>query len=158
MKLWYGVKSMRVLLQRVTRGTVTVDGETIGAAARGLVLLVGVTHGDGQAEARKLAQKVANLRIFEDEESKFNRSLLDVGGEALVISQFTLYADARKGRRPSFTDAARPEQAEPLVAQFAQALREAGVSHVATGKFGARMLVEIWNDGPVTIWLDTQEM
>jgi D-tyrosyl-tRNA(Tyr) deacylase len=137
---------------------VTVDGETIGAAARGLVLLVGVTHGDGQAEARKLAQKVANLRIFEDEESKFNRSLLDVGGEALVISQFTLYADARKGRRPSFTDAARPEQAEPLVAQFAQALREAGVSHVATGKFGARMLVEIWNDGPVTIWLDTQEM
>jgi D-tyrosyl-tRNA(Tyr) deacylase len=130
----------------------------MGASARGLVLLVGVTHGDGEAETRKLAQKVANLRIFEDEEGKFNRSLLDVGGEALVVSQFTLYADARKGRRPSFTDAARPEQAEPLVDQFAQALRESGVSHVATGQFGARMLVEIWNDGPVTIWLDSQEM
>ncbi|HEX8682919.1 MAG TPA: D-aminoacyl-tRNA deacylase, partial [Ardenticatenaceae bacterium] len=105
MKLWYGVKSMRVLLQRVIRGSVTVDGETIGAAAHGLVLLVGVTHGDGEAEARKLTQKVANLRIFEDEEGKFNRSLLDVGGEELVVSQFSLYADARKGRRPSFTDA-----------------------------------------------------
>ena len=148
---------MRILLQRVTRGSVTVEGETVGAVERGLVLLVGVTHGDGEAEARKMAQKVANLRIFEDEEGKFNRSLLDVGGGVLVVSQFTLYADARKGRRPSFVHAAPPERAEELVEAFVAALRAAGVA-VETGRFRAVMSVEIHNDGPVTIWLDTDEL
>lgn len=148
---------MRVLVQRVRCGTVRVGEEVVGAIDDGLVLLVGVTHDDGEAEALKLAQKLVHLRIFEDEAGKFNRSLLDTGGGALVVSQFTLYADARKGRRPSFTDAARPEQAEPLIAFFAQQLRALGVPHVATGRFGASMLVEIHNAGPVTIWLDSRE-
>ncbi|MDQ4077494.1 MAG: D-aminoacyl-tRNA deacylase [Chloroflexota bacterium] len=149
---------MRVLLQRVSRGSVEVAGEMVGAIGQGLVLLVGVTQQDGEAEAEKLAYKVAHLRIFGDEEGKFNHSLLDVGGEALVVSQFTLYADARKGRRPSFIDAARPEQAEPLVDYFAEQLRKLGVARVATGRFGAFMLVEIHNQGPVTIWLDSDAL
>jgi D-tyrosyl-tRNA(Tyr) deacylase len=144
---------MRVLLQRVREASVTVEGEVVGAIGQGFVALVGVGHADGEEQAAWLAKKVAGLRVFEDEEGKFNRSLLDVGGAALVISQFTLYADSRKGRRPSFTDAAPPEVAEPLVARFADLLRAEGVP-VEMGVFGAMMLVEIHNDGPVTIWLE----
>jgi D-tyrosyl-tRNA(Tyr) deacylase len=149
---------MRVLLQRVTHGSVTVNQEIVGDIGAGLVLLVGTTHTDTEAEAVKLAQKIIHLRIFEDEDGKFNRSLMDVGGELLVVSQFTLYADARKGRRPSFTDAARPEQAEPLIEFFVQSLRSSGVKKVATGQFGATMQVVIHNQGPVTIWLDSNDL
>ncbi len=144
---------MRIVVQRVQRAAVSVGGQPIAAIGAGLVVLVGVAHGDTEAEADWLARKVVGLRIFEDAEGKMNASLLDVGGEALVVSQFTLYADARKGRRPSFTDAALPEQAEPLVAHFARVMAESGVA-VQTGLFGAHMLVEIFNDGPVTIWLE----
>ena len=146
---------MRVLLQRVRRGAVTVAGEEIAEIGRGVVLLVGVTHGDTPAEAEWLAKKVAELRIFENEAGRFDRSLLDVGGSALVVSQFTLYADTRKGRRPSFTRAAPPEMAEPLVDHFARALAELGVP-VQTGRFSAHMLVSIENDGPVTILLERE--
>jgi D-tyrosyl-tRNA(Tyr) deacylase len=149
---------MRVLLQRVSRGSVTVDGQVTGSIGLGFVVLVGVTHGDTQAEADGLAKKVANLRVFEDEAGKMNRSALDVGGGVLVVSQFTLYADARKGRRPSFTDAAPPEMAAPLVDLFAARLRAEGITRVEMGVFGAMMQVEIHNDGPVTIWLDSDEM
>lgn len=149
---------MRVLLQRVTKGSVTVENEVVGQVGGGLVLLVGVTHSDGEAEAQKLARKVAHLRIFEDEAGKLNRSVLDIGGEVLVISQFTLYGNARKGRRPSFINAARPAQAEPLIEYFMAQLQEHGISRIATGRFGASMLVEIHNDGPVTIWLDSDEL
>lgn len=148
---------MRILLQRVSYASVVVEGEIVGEIGAGFVLLVGVTHRDGEAEATKLAQKVVNLRIFQDEDGKFNRSLLDEGGELLVVSQFTLYADARKGRRPSFTDAARPDHAEPLITFFAAHLRSLGVPKVATGRFGATMQVTIHNQGPVTIWLDSAE-
>jgi len=144
---------MRVLVQRVRRAAVSVAGQTVAEIGPGLALLVGVTHSDSQAEAEWLARKVVGLRIFEDAEGKMNAGLLDVGGEALVVSQFTLYADARKGRRPSFTDAAPPEQAEPLVEHFARAVSECGVK-VQRGVFGAHMLVEIFNEGPVTIWLE----
>lgn len=144
---------MRVLLQRVSKASVSVDGEVVGAIGQGFVALVGVGHGDGEEEARWLARKVAGLRVFEDAEGKFNLSLGDVGGSVLVVSQFTLYADARKGRRPSFVDAAPPEIAQPLVERFAELLRGEGVP-VAEGVFGAMMLVEIHNDGPVTIWLE----
>lgn len=149
---------MRVVLQRVTRGAVVVDGATVGEVDRGYVLLVGVGHDDGEAQARWLANKIAGLRIFEDDDGKFNRSLLDVGGGCLVVSQFTLFADARRGRRPGFTEAAPPESAAPLIDRFAALLREAGVAHVAMGVFGAVMQVEIHNDGPVTIWLDTEAL
>jgi D-tyrosyl-tRNA(Tyr) deacylase len=144
---------VRALVQRVRRASVTVDDRVVGAIGPGVVVLVGVTHGDTEAEAEWLARKVAGLRIFEDAEGRMNAGLLDVGGEALVVSQFTLYADARKGRRPSFTDAAPPQVAEPLVAHFAHALAQAGVA-VQTGAFGAHMLVKIHNDGPVTILLE----
>lgn len=149
---------MRLLIQRVTHARVTVagetvGGETVGAIGPGLVILVGVAPGDGEPEARWLAQKTVGLRIFEDTKSKMNASLLDVGGAALVVSQFTLYADTRKGRRPSFTDAAPPEIAEPLVERFAALLRERGVP-VEMGVFGATMQVEIHNDGPVTLMLE----
>ncbi|MFQ6059374.1 MAG: D-aminoacyl-tRNA deacylase [Anaerolineae bacterium] len=144
---------MRAVVQRVREASVTVDGEVVGQIGLGVVVLLGVTHDDTEAQARWLANKVANLRIFADEAGKFNRSLLDVGGQALVVSQFTLYGDARKGRRPSFTKAAPPEIAEPLCDQFAQFLRETGV-HVETGVFRAMMLVKIFNDGPVTIILE----
>jgi len=144
---------VRALVQRVRRASVTVDDRVVGAIGPGVVVLVGVTHGDTEAEAEWLARKVAGLRIFEDAEGRMNAGLLDVEGEALVVSQFTLYADARKGRRPSFTDAAPPQVAEPLVAHFAHALARAGVA-VQTGAFGAHMLVEIHNDGPVTILLE----
>jgi D-tyrosyl-tRNA(Tyr) deacylase len=149
---------MRVLLQRVTRGSVTVDGQITGQIGQGLVLLVGMGEGDSEAVVDRLAEKVANLRIFSDADGKFNLSLLDVGGGALVVSQFTLYADARKGRRPSFTNAAGPDLARPLCDRFAQRLRELGVPQVGCGVFGAHMDVEIHNDGPVTIWLDSAEL
>ncbi len=144
---------MRVIVQRVSKGSVSVGGEIAGAIERGVVVLVGVTHGDTEEQAEWLARKIAGLRIFEDSAGKMNAGLLDVAGAALVISQFTLYADCRKGRRPSFIDAARPEAAEPLVERFAQALRDHGVP-VEMGVFGAHMLVEIHNDGPVTIFLE----
>lgn len=144
---------MRILLQRVKKASVTVDGEVAGAIGQGYAILVGVGHGDGEEQATWLAKKIAGLRVFEDDDGKFNRSIQDVGGSALVVSQFTLYADARKGRRPSFVDAALPEAAEPLVERFADLLRAEGVP-VEMGVFGARMLVEIHNDGPVTIWLE----
>ncbi len=144
---------MRTVIQRVQRGSVTVAGRLVSEIGRGFVILVGVGHGDGNPQADWLAEKIANLRVFEDEAGKMNRSLLDVGGGALVVSQFTLYADAQKGRRPSFTDAAPPEEAEPLIQYFAQKLASFGVP-VQTGVFRAEMLVEIHNDGPVTILLE----
>lgn len=146
---------MRVLLQRVSRGSVSVSGEVVGEVGRGYVLLVGVGEGDTQAEADKLAEKVVNLRLFPDEEGKFDRSLLEVGGGALVVSQFTLYGDASKGRRPSFVAAARPEVAEPLCDYFAQKLKGLGLGVVGTGRFGAAMRVELVNEGPVTLMLES---
>jgi len=144
---------MRIVIQRVRHGRVSVNGEIIAEIGQGVVILVGVGPADGEEQARYLVEKIANLRIFEDEHGKINRSLLEVGGSAIVVSQFTLYADTRKGRRPSFTDAALPELASPLVERFAEMLREQGVE-TQTGQFGAHMLVEIANDGPVTIWLE----
>lgn len=147
------ITTMRALLQRVSRASVTVDGTTISSIGTGLLILLGVGHGDGEEQAVFLAEKIANLRIFEDAQGKMNLSVLDVAGEALVVSQFTLYADAERGRRPSFTEAALPSVAEPLVNRFTELLRERGV-HTLTGAFGEHMSVEIWNDGPVTIWLE----
>ena len=147
--------ALRVLLQRVSEGSVSVDGTEAGRIGRGLVLLVGVGPGDTEEEARWLAKKTASLRIFEDAKGKMNLSLQDVGGEALVVSQFTLYADTQRGRRPSFVGAARPEDAEPLVDFFAEELRGLGIP-VGTGVFGAHMHVEINNDGPVTIMLERE--
>ncbi len=146
---------MRVLLQRVSRGQVTVDGQIVGAVDLGFVALVGVTHGDTRADAELLARKTAHLRVFEDNAGKMNLSALEVSGGVLVVSQFTLYADARKGRRPSFVDAAPPEIAAPLVEHYAACLRAEGIGRVEMGVFGAMMQVEIINEGPVTIWLDT---
>ena len=144
---------MRVVLQRVTHGSVTVDGQTIAEIGHGLVILLGVGPEDGDEQIAYLVNKIAHLRIFEDDQGKINRSVLDVGGSALVVSQFTLYADTRKGRRPSFTKAAPPEIASPMVARFAQLLSEAGVP-TQSGEFGAHMQVEIHNNGPVTIWME----
>jgi D-tyrosyl-tRNA(Tyr) deacylase len=144
---------MRALIQRVSSGKVSVDDQAIARIGQGLVILLGIGHGDGEEQAVFLAEKIANLRIFEDAQGKTNLSVLDVGGEAIVVSQFTLYADTRKGRRPSFTDAALPDLAAPLVERFAELLRGHGVP-TQTGQFGAHMLVEIHNDGPVTIWLE----
>ena len=149
---------MRAVIQRVREGRVSVEGVTIGRIGPGLVILLGAGPEDGQAEADRLADKIANLRIFADAEGKTNLSVLDVGGEALVISQFTLYADCRKGRRPSFIHAALPDIAAPLVDYFADRLRQSGLNRVETGEFGAMMLVEIHNDGPFTIVLDTDEL
>ncbi len=144
---------MKIVLQRVKEAEVTVGGETAGRIGPGLVLLVGVGHDDGEEQARYLAEKCLHLRIFEDDEGKMNRSLLDIGGQILAISQFTLYGDTRKGRRPGFTDAAPPEQAEPLYERFVEFLREGGAT-VETGRFGQHMLVRIHNDGPVTLILE----
>ena len=144
---------MRIVLQRVRQAKVSVSNQAIAQIGPGVVLLVGIGPNDGEEQARYLAAKIANLRIFEDQDGKINHSLLDVGGEAIVVSQFTLYADTRKGRRPSFTDAAAPQIAQPLVEQFAALLVEQGVP-TQSGEFGAHMLVEIANDGPVTIYLD----
>ena len=146
---------MRALLQRVSRSQVAVEGDVLGAIDEGLLILLGIGRDDGEDEARWLASKVVNLRIFEDEQGRFDRSLLDVEGSALVISQFTLYGDARRGRRPSFSHAADPVIAEPLVDRFCQLLRDEGVERVETGRFGAHMMVELVNDGPVTLWLDS---
>jgi D-aminoacyl-tRNA deacylase len=144
---------MRLVLQRVRHGKVSVEGRLVAEIGSGLVILMGVGHTDTEATARALAEKTAFLRIFEDEQGKMNLSVRDVGGAAIVVSQFTLYADTRRGRRPSFTDAAMPDLARPLVERFAALLAEQGVP-TQTGEFGANMLVEIDNDGPVTIWLE----
>jgi D-tyrosyl-tRNA(Tyr) deacylase len=144
---------MRVVLQRVSRASVTIEGKTAGAIERGFCLLVGFTHGDTEATVDWMAEKVAGLRLFSDLEGKMNLGLDEVGGAVLVVSQFTLYGDAAKGRRPSFVDAARPEQAIPLYERFVAALRDRGLE-VETGEFGAHMMVEIHNDGPVTLILE----
>lgn len=148
---------MRAVVQRVTETAVEVEGEVVARIGPGLCILLGVGEQDSPAEAEELAVKIAQLRIFRDAAGYFNRSILDVEGEALVVSQFTLYADCRRGRRPSFSAAGRPEMAEPLVEHFVQALRAAGVP-TQTGVFGAMMQVEIHNDGPVTIVLDTEDL
>jgi D-aminoacyl-tRNA deacylase len=145
---------MRAVVQRVSRARVTVDSQRIGEIPRGLLILVGVGHGDTSTVAMNMAERIANLRIFEDDQRKMNRSLLDVKGSALVVSQFTLYGDARGQRRPSFVAAAPAEQANKLYEEFAEALRRLGIT-VATGIFGAMMSVELVNEGPVTILLDS---
>ena len=147
---------MRLVLQRVSRASVSVSEETVGAVSHGLLVLIGVREGDDEATARRLATRTAELRIFEDAEGRFNRSLLETGYSALVVSQFTLYGDTRKGRRPSCNDAARPEVAEPLVEAYATALESLGVT-VARGRFGAHMQVELVNDGPVTLVIDSAD-
>jgi D-tyrosyl-tRNA(Tyr) deacylase len=144
---------MRIVLQRVKHSRVSVEGRTVAEIGPGVTILLGIGPQDGEEQARFLVEKIANLRIFEDEQGKINRSLLDTGGQALVVSQFTLYADTRKGRRPSFTDAAPPEIASPLVDRFVELMNSAGVP-TRSGEFGAHMLVEIANDGPVTILLE----
>ena len=144
---------MRVVLQRVNQGRVTVEDRTVAEIGLGLVILLGIGPDDGVEQIDYLVNKIANLRIFEDHQGKINLSVLDVGGDAIVVSQFTLYADTRKGRRPSFTDAAPPDIANPLVDQFAEKLAAQGVP-TQTGEFGAHMHVEIHNDGPVTILME----
>lgn len=145
---------MRVVLQRVNRAAVRVDGETIAEIGKGFLVLVGVKAGDSEKDAEYLAEKCRGLRVFEDEQGKMNLALSDAGGKVLAVSQFTLYGDCRKGRRPSFTDAAPPEEGERLYEHFVSRLRESGI-HVQTGKFGAKMEVDLVNDGPVTFVLDT---
>jgi D-tyrosyl-tRNA(Tyr) deacylase len=147
---------LRALSQRVSQASVTVKGQVVAAIAQGFVVFIGVGKGDSDADARYLAEKISNLRVFSDESGKFNLSILDIGGEVLVVSQFTLFASTRKGRRPSFSDAAPPEIAEPLVDKFAQYMRACGL-RVDTGRFQQHMLVEIHNDGPVTILIDSEE-
>ena len=144
---------MRALVQRVSSGSVSISGDLVATIKEGAVIFIGVGKDDSDADARYLAEKIANLRIFPDPEGKFNLSLLDISGEAIVVSQFTLFASTRKGRRPSFTDAAPPDLAEPLVDSFAELLRTLGIN-VKTGRFQQHMLVEIHNDGPVTILLE----
>ncbi len=148
---------MRIVLQRVTRASVRVDGEAIGAIDAGLLLLAGVAEGDDAETARRLARKCAEMRIFRGGDGRFDRSLLDIDGEALVVSQFTLLADVRKGRRPSFLAAAPPEFAGPIVEAFAETLRGLGI-RVAAGRFGAMMEVELVNDGPVTVVVDSADL
>ena len=148
---------MRALLQRVSHASVTVDGNVVGQIGQGLLMLLGVGQDDSEVQVKTLADKIVHLRIFGDDEGKMNRSLLDIGGQALVVSQFTLYADVRKGRRPSFTDAAPPSLAEPLVERFKDALATYGLK-VEGGVFGAYMEVELINSGPVTIWMDSEEL
>ena len=147
---------MRALLQRCARAEVRVDGEVVGSCGRGLLVLLGVGHEDDDATAANLARKVAELRVFDDADGRTNLSLLDVGGDALVVSQFTLYADTRRGRRPGFTDAAPPAEAERLYGVFADSLAALG-PRVGRGWFGAEMEVELVNAGPFTIWLDTAD-
>ena len=147
---------MRIVLQRVSRAAVSVDGKVVGSIGPGLLVLLGVGEGDDEGDARRLAAKTAELRVFPDGEGRFNRSLLECGFEALVVSQFTLYGDVRKGRRPSFNGAARQELAEPLVEAYAGALEAFGVK-VARGRFGAHMDVELVNHGPVTLIIDSAD-
>lgn len=144
---------MRVLVQRVTRAEVRVGGRAVAAIGRGLLLLVGFTHSDGEAQVAWMAEKIPGLRIFADAEDRMNLALADVGGGILVVPQFTLYGDAEKGRRPTFVEAARPDQAVPLYQRFVDLLRAKGVT-VETGEFGAMMHIELVNDGPVTLWLE----
>ena len=148
---------MRALIQRVTHAKVTVNEEVVGAIDHGLLIFLGVAKGDPPAAIETLADKVTGLRIFSDDDGKMNRSVMDVGGAALVVSQFTLLADCKKGRRPSYFDAEAPERAREMCDQFSEALRSRGL-HVETGSFGAHMNVELINDGPVTIWLDHQDL
>ena len=148
---------MRAILQRVSRASVTVDGEVVGQIGRGFLVLLGVGQEDSEAQVKTLVEKIAYLRVFEDDEGKMNRSLLDIGGEVLVVSQFTLYADVRKGRRPSFTDAAPPAIAEPLVQRFMAALTAYDLK-VEGGVFGAFMEVDLLNYGPVTIYIDSEQL
>ncbi|MEI4790756.1 D-aminoacyl-tRNA deacylase [Bacillus sp. FJAT-53060] len=147
---------MRLVVQRVTRASVKVDEEITGAINEGYMVLVGVTHGDTEADVHYLAEKLAHLRIFEDESGKMNRSLLGVKGSVLSVSQFTLYGDTRKGRRPNFMKAAKPDVANSLYECFNETLRKKGI-HVETGRFGAMMDVSLTNSGPVTIWMDSKE-
>ena len=144
---------MRALVQRVREASVTVDGETVGRVGRGLCVLVGVTHDDDRTGADRLAEKVWNLRVFDDDDGVMNRSAADVGGEILVVSQFTLYGDTSRGRRPSYIGAARPDEAEPLIERFVASLRDRGAT-VATGRFRTEMQVALVNDGPVTLLLE----
>jgi len=146
---------MRAVIQRVNKASVSVDGRVVGSIGHGLAILVGIRAGDTKAEAQWMASKIATLRIFDDEEGKLNRSVLDIGGSILMVSQFTLYADGRKGRRPSYDQAAPPDIAEPLIRRFVELLEAEGVP-VQTGVFRAHMLVEIHNDGPVTILLERE--
>jgi D-aminoacyl-tRNA deacylase len=147
---------MRAVVQRVAEAGVTVDGEIVGQIGRGFLVLLGIAHADGEKEAAWLARKIAGLRIFEDGEGKMNLGLADVDGSVLAVSQFTLYGDARKGRRPSFVDAARPEHAQPLYAHFCDELAKEGIP-VERGVFQAEMKVSLINDGPVTLWLETEK-
>lgn len=147
---------MRAVVQRVSRSSVVSDGVCTGEIQQGLMVLLGVTHDDNEQDARYLAEKIANLRIFEDDEDKLNLSVQEVGGAVLSVSQFTLYGDCRRGRRPSFTEAARPEQANALYEQFNQFLQQQGIA-VETGRFQTHMAVELVNDGPVTILLDSKK-
>lgn len=147
---------MRALVQRVSAASVTIDGKVVGSIGPGLMILLGITHDDDERDVDYLADKCVNLRIFRDDDDKMNRSLLEVKGEALIVSQFTLYGDATKGRRPSFVDAALPEHAIPLYENFIKAVTATGVS-VASGEFGADMLVDIKNHGPVTLMLESKK-
>ena len=147
---------MKALLQRVTEGSVSIDGEVVGSIGKGLVILFGAGQGDTDKDAQYLAEKCVNLRIFHDDEGKMNRSLLDVDGEVLIISQFTLYGDCRKGRRPGFSDAALPAEAERLYELFKELVGKQNVKKVACGRFGADMKVKIFNDGPVTFMLEAR--
>ena len=146
---------MRAVVQKVSSSKVTVDGEIVGKIEKGLLVLLGVTHDDTSKDVDYMVDKVTNLRIFEDENEKMNLSLKDIEGEILAVSQFTLYGDARKGRRPSFSDAARPEVANPLYEEFVEKIKNQGIN-VGTGKFGAHMMVDLTNDGPVTILLESR--
>jgi D-tyrosyl-tRNA(Tyr) deacylase len=147
---------VRALVQRVSHASVSIENQVVAAIKQGLVVLIGVGRDDSEPDAQYLADKIANLRIFSDEADKFNLSALNIGGDVLVVSQFTLLADTRKGRRPSFTEAAPPDEAEPLIEKFVQLLRAAGLK-VETGRFRQNMLVEIHNSGPVTIFIDSEE-
>ncbi len=146
---------MRALIQRVSSGSVKISDQTVGEIGQGLVILLGITHDDTEADVKFLTDKCVNLRVFCDEDDKMNRSLLDIGGEALIISQFTLYGDARKGRRPGFSEAARPDHAIPLYEKFIEKVKNYKIK-VATGEFGAKMLVDIKNNGPVTLMLESK--
>lgn len=148
---------MRAVVQRVSEASVVVDGRTVGQIGTGFLILLGISHQDGEPEARWLARKIAGLRVFEDDAGKMNLALHDVGGSVLAVSQFTLYGDVRKGRRPSFVHAARPEHAEPLYQRFCELVAEEGIP-VEQGIFQAHMDVRLTNDGPVTLWLDTAEL